>query len=201
MIMICLIVVVGGVFIEVISIINKYINNIINFNFTYIHKECIIKEKHKKRKEKHMNKIILIGRLTDDPEIGYFGPDSAYARYTLAVTRTNGEDADFIRCTSFGRNAEVAEEYLRKGMKIAISGRLEINRYDGEGGTRYYTNVLVDSQEFCEKKSDSDDSASKGKGKPSASKGKGKPYASKGKRKDGFMDIEDGEDDEDLPFN
>lgn len=141
-----------------------------------------------------MNKIILIGRLTDDPEIGYYNGDSAYARYTLAVTRANGEDADFIRCTSFGRNAEVAEEYFKKGMKIAVSGRLEINRYESEDGARYYTNVLVDSQEFCEKKSDSDDSASKGK--PSASKGK--PSASKGKGKDGFMNVQDSEG---LPFN
>ena len=103
-----------------------------------------------------MNKTILIGRLTKDAETRYAG-ETAVARYTLAVDRKykkEGEQtADFINCVAFGKNGEFAEKYLRKGMKIAIAGRIQTGSYtDKEGKKVYTTDVVVEEQEFCESK-------------------------------------------------
>lgn len=103
-----------------------------------------------------MNKVHLIGRLTRNPEIRYSsGPDSvAIARYGLAVER-RGHDAgaDFINVIAFSKAAEFAEKYLTKGMKIAVSGRIQTGSYQNRAGvTVYTTDVVAEDQEFCESK-------------------------------------------------
>lgn len=107
-----------------------------------------------------MNKVVLAGRLTADPDIRHTGgaEDLAVARYRLAVdrrvARNNGEQtADFINCVAFGKRAEFAEKYLRKGIKIMISGRIQTGSYkDKDGRTVYTTDVVVEEHEFCESK-------------------------------------------------
>lgn len=137
-----------------------------------------------------MNKIVLIGRLVSDPEIRYSQQtNTAIARYTLAVDRMykrEGEpQADFIRCVAFGKPAEFAENYLHKGIKIAVTGRIQTGSYTNRDGQKVYTtDVVAESQEFCERKADSP--------APSA-----QPSYDPGDR---FMDIPDGIDEE-LPFN
>lgn len=105
-----------------------------------------------------MNKIILVGRLTRDPEIRYSQQsNTAVARYTLAVDRPvkrEGEpQADFLRCVAFGKTAEFAEQYLQQGIKIAVTGRIQTGSYTNRDGQKVYTtDVVVESQEFCESK-------------------------------------------------
>ncbi|MBE5953425.1 MAG: single-stranded DNA-binding protein [Lachnospiraceae bacterium] len=109
-----------------------------------------------------MNKVILMGRLTRDPEVRYSqgAEPLAIARYTLAVDRrgrrdANGGDqtADFIQCVSFGRTAEFAEKYFKQGTKIAISGRIQTGSYTNKDGNKVYTTeVVVEEQEFAESK-------------------------------------------------
>lgn len=110
-----------------------------------------------------MNKVILMGRLTKAPEIKDLQDDNktAMARYTLAVERRYGKDrereADFISCVTFGKNAEFAEIYLKKGTKIVISGRIRTGSYtDSEGVKRYSSNVVVEEHFFAESKKASD---------------------------------------------
>ena len=138
-----------------------------------------------------MNKVILIGRLTRDPEIRYTSGDDqkAVARYTLAVDRFwKDKTADFIGCVTFGKSAEFAEKYLHKGTKIAIEGRIQTGSYEKQDGTKVYTtNVIVEKHEFVESKSASSGSASTA-AEPA-------PEVSA----DGFMSIPDGIDEE-LPF-
>lgn len=107
-----------------------------------------------------MNKINLIGRLTKDPDVRYSqGSNStALAKYTLAVDRRFKKDgeptADFINCVAFGKNGEFAEKYLKKGVKIAVSGRIQTGSYTNKDGNKVYTtDVIVEEQEFCESKS------------------------------------------------
>ncbi len=103
-----------------------------------------------------MNKVILIGRLTADPEIRQ-SENTNVGKYTMAVDRRN-DGTDFIRCVTFGRGADFAEKYLHKGIKIAITGRIQTGSYkDKDGKTVYTTDVIVDEQEFCEKKQDQGD--------------------------------------------
>ena len=110
-----------------------------------------------------MNKVILMGRLTRDPEVRYSQGESplAIARYTLAVdrrfNRSNGGDnqqtADFINCVAFGRSGEFAEKYLRKGTKIVVSGRIQTGSYTNKDGNKVYTtDIMVEEHEFCEGK-------------------------------------------------
>ena len=106
-----------------------------------------------------MNKVILMGRLTRDPEVRYSqGENSlAIARYTLAVDRRfkrQGEqDADFIPCVAFGKSAEFAEKYLRQGIKIAVTGRIQTGSYTNREGQKVYTTeVIVEESEFAESK-------------------------------------------------
>ena len=105
-----------------------------------------------------MNKVILMGRLTKDPEIRATQDGKRVASYTLAVDRKvakQEQKADFISCTAWEKKAEFAEKYLSKGMKIAISGRLQTGSYtDRNGNTVYTTDVVVEDQEFCEKKAE-----------------------------------------------
>ncbi|MBO5093562.1 MAG: single-stranded DNA-binding protein [Lachnospiraceae bacterium] len=147
-----------------------------------------------------MNRVILMGRLTRDPEIRYSQGENAtaIARYTLAVDRRfnrNGDDnnADFIGCVAFGRQAEFAERYLRKGLKMLVTGRIQTGSYTNKDGVRVYTtDVVVEDQEFAESKN-----ASSGQeGGYSAPNNRPEP-SSVG---DGFMNIPDGIDEE-LPFN
>lgn len=115
-----------------------------------------------------MNCVQLIGRLTKDPEI-YGKKDKKVAKYTLAVDRayTNEDgnrEADFIRCTVFGKAAEFVETYLSKGVKIGVTGRIQTGQYEDEyGNTIYTTDVIVNSHEFCQSKKEEDSDSRKGR--------------------------------------
>ena len=153
-----------------------------------------------------MNKVILMGRLTRDPEVRYSQGESstAVARYTLAVDRRfrrEGSDqtADFIGCVAFGRQAEFAEKYLHQGTKIAITGRIQTGSYTNKDGQRVYTtDVVVEEQEFAESKASSDSyAASHPRTEAAPAPSMPSPSAASA---DGFMNIPDGIDEE-LPFN
>ena len=111
-----------------------------------------------------MNKVILMGRLTRDPEIRYSQGEqaTAIARYTIAVDRrfrrnNDGQSADFIGCVAFGRQAEFAEKYLHKGTKIALTGRIQTGSYTNRDGQKVYTtDVIIEEQEFAESKAASE---------------------------------------------
>ena len=147
-----------------------------------------------------MNKVILMGRLTRDPEVRYSQGDNAMAiaRYTLAVDRRfnrNGDDqsADFIGCVAFGRAGEFAEKYFRKGTKVAITGRIQTGSYTNRDGVKVYTtDVVVEEQEFAESKNSS--------GSDGGFAGGGNRVPEPSGAGDGFMNIPDGIDEE-LPFN
>ena len=143
-----------------------------------------------------MNKVILMGRLTRDPEVRYSQGENAtaVARFTLAVDRRfRREDAsaDFIGCVAFGRNAEFIEKYFRQGTKALITGRIQTGSYTNRDGQKVYTtDVVVEDQEFAESKNAQGESGFQSVSRP-------QPSAAIG---DGFMNIPDGIDEE-LPFN
>lgn len=147
-----------------------------------------------------MNKVILMGRLTRDPEMKYSqgANQTAIARYTLAVDRrfkrqNDDQTADFIPCVVFGKGAEFAENYLHQGIKIVVTGRIQTGSYTNKEGQRVYTtDVIVEEQEFAESKN-----ASSGGGFNQAAPSRPEPTAAAG---DGFMNIPDSID-EDLPFS
>lgn len=156
-----------------------------------------------------MNRVTLIGRLTRDPDIRYSQNSEqpmAIARYTLAVDRRfrregNDQNADFISCVAFGRQAEFAEKYLHQGMKIAVNGRIQTGSYTNREGQKVYTtDVVIEDHEFVEGRN-----ASAGQAGSNASYSNNnynnhtapEPAAAAG---DGFMNIPDGIDEE-LPFN
>ena len=139
-----------------------------------------------------MNKVIIIGRVVRDAEIRYSqgASSTCIARYTLAVDRKFKQEgqptADFIKCIAFGKLGEFAEKYLHKGIKIAVTGRIQTGSYKNkDGNTVYTTDVVVEEQEFCESKSSNQ------------SQGNDRPQTSS----DDFMSIPDGLDDTGLPFN
>jgi single-strand DNA-binding protein len=142
-----------------------------------------------------MNRVILCGRLTREPEVRYSqtaNGSMAVARYTLAVDRKfkkEGEqNADFINCIAFGKSGEFAEKYFFKGIKIAISGRIQTGSYTNKDGQRVYTtDVVVEEQEFCESKQNQQSS--------------GIIQPNSNVDSNGFMSIPDGVEDEGLPFN
>lgn len=152
-----------------------------------------------------MNKVVLVGRLTRDPEVRYSQGNNAtaVARYTVAVDRRFKRDgeptADFIPCVIFGRSAEFAEKYFHQGMRVSISGRIQTGSYTNKDGQKVYTtDVVVEEQEFAESKATSDanvGSFSHAGGFQQAPAPT--PAADAG---DGFMNIPDGIDEE-LPFN
>ena len=151
-----------------------------------------------------MNKVILMGRLTRDPEVRYSAGENALAiaRYTLAVDRRFRRDgeasADFISCVSFGRTAEFAEKYFRQGLKIAVTGRIQTGSYTNREGQKVYTTeVVVEDQEFAESKSASAGSDNGGY-RPAMSQSRPEPASAVAS---GFMNIPDGVEDEGLPFN
>ena len=145
-----------------------------------------------------MNKVILMGRLTRDPEVRYSQGEqaTAIARYTLAVDRRFKRDAeqtaDFIGCVAFGKLGEFAEKYLRKGTKVVVTGRIQTGSYTNKDGQKVYTtDVVVEECEFAESKNAAgDNSEFTPSDRPSPSSAAG----------DGFMNIPDGIDEE-LPFN
>lgn len=141
-----------------------------------------------------MNRVILMGRLTRDPDIRYTSGENsmAVARYTLAIDRAikkQGEQsADFINCVAFSKAAEFAEKYFRQGMRVLVSGRLQTGNYTNREGQKVYTtDVILDSQEFADSKGES--------------AGGGSKKQEANVDADGFMNIPDGVDDEGLPFN
>ena len=160
-----------------------------------------------------MNKVILMGRLTRDPEVRYSAGENslAIARLTLAVDRRfrrdrdgNDASADFISCVSFGKQAEFAEKYFHKGIKICVSGRIQTGSYTNKDGQKVYTTeVVVENQEFAESRNaDSSASYSGGFGggfgqgaEAPAARPEERPAAAM----DGFMNIPEGIDEE-LPF-
>ena len=145
-----------------------------------------------------MNKVILMGRLTRDPDVRYSAGDkpTAVSRYTLAVDRRfkrEGEQqADFISCVAFGSSAEFAEKYFHQGIKIAVTGRIQTGSYTNKDGVKVYTtDIVVEEQEFAESKN----SGSGSEAATAAPKGKASEPDD-----DGFMNIPDGIDEE-LPFH
>ena len=140
-----------------------------------------------------MNKVILMGRLTRDPEVRYSqGENStAIARYTLAVDRRFKRDgdqtADFINCIAFGKSAEFAEKYFHKGTKVVVTGRIQTGSYTNKDGQKVYTtDVVVEDQEFAESKATSQQNQQNNSTPATDS--------------DGFMNIPDGIDEE-MPFS
>ena len=133
-----------------------------------------------------MNKVILMGRLTRDPEIRYSN-NIAIGRYAIAVDRRHQQEgsqqtADFINVVTFGKAAEFAEKYLKKGTKVLVTGRIQTGSYTNKDGQKVFTtDVVAEDQEFCEKKTDGN----------TAQRNEGPT--------DGFMNIPDGIED-DLPF-
>ena len=149
-----------------------------------------------------MNKVILMGRLTRDPNVRYSQGNNTQesvcvARYTLAVDRRTSRDgqqsADFISCVAFGRAGEFAEKYLRQGTKITICGRVQTGSYTNRDGQKVYTtDVVIEEQEFAESKRESERSQQN-----AAARQQDAGYTDAG---DGFMNIPDGIDEE-LPFS
>ena len=140
-----------------------------------------------------MNNVALIGRLTRDPEVRMTTSNTAVGRYTLAVDRRSKRDgeqsADFIPCIAFGKAAEFAEKYFQKGLKIAVTGRIQTGSYTNREGQKVYTtDIVVETQEFAESKSTNDSSR---QAKPQES-----PVPTDA---DGFLSVPDGIAEE-LPF-
>lgn len=158
-----------------------------------------------------MNKVILMGRLTRDPEVRYSQGERsmAIARYTLAVDRRGrrnqdgdqGQTADFINIVAFDRAGEFAEKYFRQGMRVLISGRIQTGSYVNKDGQKVYTtDVIVEDQEFADSKNSSSDNSGFGGGSRGSYQQATRPAPSSAIG-DGFMNIPDGVEDEGLPFN
>lgn len=153
-----------------------------------------------------MNKVILMGRLTRDPEIRYSQGESsvAVARFTLAVDRrfrregANEQTADFISCVAFGKTAEFMERYTHQGTKLVVEGRIQTGSYTNKDGNKVYTtDVVVENTEFAESKASDSSNGYHGGGQAMQS-ARPEPTSAIG---DGFMNIPDGLEDEGLPFN
>ena len=154
-----------------------------------------------------MNRVILMGRLTRDPEVRYSQGERsmAIARYTLAVDRrgrrsqdssAEQQTADFINCVAFDRAAEFAEKYFRQGMRVLVSGRIQTGSYVNKEGQKVYTTeVILDDQEFADSKGAASEMGGYAQAAPSQ---RPAPTSAIG---DGFMNIPDGVEDEGLPFN
>ena len=153
-----------------------------------------------------MNKVIMMGRLTRDPEMRYGGANNtAVARFSIAVDRRFKRDgqptADFFNCTAFGRTAEFIERYLRKGTKIVLDGELQNDNYTNKDGNMVYgMRIIVNNVEFAESKN-----ASGGNGGFNSGDGGFAPADAAGPLPsadigDGFMDISDGVEDDGIPF-
>ena len=145
-----------------------------------------------------MNKVVLMGRLTRDPDVRYSQGEQpvAIARYTLAVDRRfkrDGEqDADFVSCVAFGRAAEFAEKYLKQGIKMVVSGRIQTGSYTNRDGVKVYTTeVVIEEQDFAESKAVSEQNRENYNHEGQAGESAGS---------DGFMNVPEGLEEE-LPFS
>ena len=144
-----------------------------------------------------MNKVILLGNLTRDPEIRYSQGEKqmAVARFSLAVNRRFANDgetnADFLNCTAFGKTAEFIEKYFRQGSRMSLVGRIENNNYTNKNGEKVYSvQIMVEEVEFAERKSAQSNNQTKNQNQPAQTNG----------GDDDFMNIPDGIEDG-LPFN
>lgn len=153
-----------------------------------------------------MNKVVLLGRLTKEPDVRQTQVVTI-ARYTLAVARRGKkqegqQEADFISCVAFGRAGEFAANYLHKGTKICVSGRLQTGSYTRQDGTKAYTtDVVIEEQEFAESKADSErDAMYAGQRSQEGQQDRSGQQGSIENAMEGFMNIPDGIDEE-LPFN
>ena len=149
-----------------------------------------------------MNKVILMGNLTRDPEIRYSqGENSlAIARFSIAVnrrfSRQGDTDTDFFNCTAFGKQAEFVEKYFKQGSRMLLTGRVQNDNYTNKNGERVYSvQIMADEIEFAERKSTADANASRG-----ASNFGGRAPEPAMAADDDFMNIPDGIEDG-LPFN
>ncbi|RRD38427.1 single-stranded DNA-binding protein [Leptotrichia sp. OH3620_COT-345] len=136
-----------------------------------------------------MNQVLLIGRLTKDPELKYSQSGKAFCKFSLAVTREyNRDEADFINCVAWDKRAETIAEYLRKGKRIALQGRLSVRSYEQNGETKWITEVIVDKFEFVDAAGSQNQQASYSQGAQS--------------NNDAFVDNDNEEiiDDDDFPF-
>lgn len=139
-----------------------------------------------------MNKVVLLGRLTKDPETKTTNNDVTITRYTLAVNRPwkkDGEQqADFINCLAFNKTAEFANKYFRKGQQVAVVGRIQTRSWeDDSGAKRYATEVVVEEQHFADSKKDG--------GSPQAAEYKQEKLGGQA-----YYPIDEGVEDDDLPF-
>ena len=137
-----------------------------------------------RKENRGMNIAAIVGRLTRDPETRYTQGGTAVSRYTVAVDRIikrEGEPtADFIPCVAFGKAAEFADKYFRKGMRVAVSGRIQTGSYENKDGQRVYTtDVIVDRHEFAQNKGERETP----------------------EKDDGFYNVPEGIDDIEIPFN
>ena len=158
-----------------------------------------------------MNRWIGIGRLTGDPETRYSTGEKSIAisRYTLAVDRkgkksqNNGEQtADFIRCVAFDRAGEFAEKYFRKGMKVAVSGRIQTGSYTNRDGAKVYTTeIIIEEQEFADGKRDGNQNNSYQGEHQRENRTESKTAPEGHYEQEDFMNIPDSLDDSGLPFN
>ena len=152
-----------------------------------------------------MNRAILMGRLTRDPEVRYTQDERgmAIARYTLAVDRRgrrsqngNEQTADFINIVAFDKAGEFAEKYFRQGMRVLVSGRIQTGSYTNKEGQRVYTtDIIADDQEFADSKNSTGGNGDDGGYQPISRAAQASAVG------DGFMNIPDGVEDEGLPFN
>lgn len=176
-----------------------------------------------------MNKVILMGRLTRDPELRYSNKgeeQTAICNYTLAVDRRQRNQdgstpADFIPCTAFGRAAEFAEKYFSQGLRVLVTGRIQTGGYTNRDGVKVYTTtVIIEEQEFADSKKDgAADPGQRKQNRGRRDENGGDHYGNSGyrdengkyhdgygqydstKEQEGFMSVPDGVEDEGLPFN
>lgn len=164
------------------------------FEKTHTHEEYMRIFGRNYLEEESMNKVMLMGRLTRDPDIRYTGEGMCIGRFTLAVnrrpTKDGRQEADFISCLCFAKTAEFAEKYLHQGTKISTVGRIQTGSYTNKDGQKVYTtDVVIEEMEFAESKSNTSNTAQT-TSQPAAAQ-----------VNEGFMSIPDGVEDEGLPFN
>ena len=162
-----------------------------------------------------MNKVIIMGRMTRDPDVRYTQGDNsmAIARYTLAVDRRfsrnnqDGQTADFISCVAFGKSAEFCEKYCHNGTKLVVTGRIQTGSYTNKDGQKVYTtDIVAEDQEFAESKNAQGSSSVQDNGfeRPERTSAPAPAAGNSGAQPapagDGFMNIPDGIDEE-LPFS
>ncbi len=154
-----------------------------------------------------MNKVILMGRLTADPEVRYSQGSEplAIVRFSIAVNKRfkrEGEpDADFINCVAFGKTGEFTSKYFKKGMMISVVGRLQVRNWeDNNGQKRVSTEVVIEEQYFAESKASFEARRSQEPASAPAPSTPAPAPAPASEKPEGFYNVEDSVDDDDLPF-